>query len=123
MVVLFSPPTLVLAVLLQWMLRRRIPNPWVRVLGSRAVAGAVCNVAFFALLKLPLGLPGLSRPSLRLMPGSPAAAQVRHSVFYNQLASSRGDYASAFRHGIVSIAAFVAAALALVLADAFTRDS
>jgi hypothetical protein len=48
---------------------------------------------------------------------------VRHSVFYNQLASSRGDYASAFRHGIVSIAEFVAAALALVPADALTRDS
>ena len=55
--------------------------------------------------------------------GSAAGIAVTGSVFYNQLASSHGDYASAFRHGIVSIAAFVAAALALVLADAFTRDS
>ena len=44
-------------------------------------------------------------------------------VFYNQLASSHGDFASAFRHGIVSIAAFVLVALALVLADTVTRDS
>ena len=53
--------------------------------------------------------------------GTAAGIAVTGSVFYNQLASSRGDYASAFRHGIVSIGAFVAAALALVLADAFTR--
>jgi MFS family permease len=55
--------------------------------------------------------------------GSAAGIAVTGSVFYNQLASSHGDFASAFRHGIISIAAFVAAALALVLADAFTRDS
>ena len=55
--------------------------------------------------------------------GSAAGIAITGSVFYNQLASSHGDYASAFRHGIVSIAAFVAAALALALADAFTRDS
>ena len=55
--------------------------------------------------------------------GTAAGIAVTGSVFYNQLASSRGDYASAFRHGIVSIGAFVAAALVLVLADAFTRDS
>jgi len=55
--------------------------------------------------------------------GSALGIAVTGSVFYNQLASSRGDYASAFRHGIVSIAAFVAAALALVLAHAFTRDA
>jgi predicted MFS family arabinose efflux permease len=53
--------------------------------------------------------------------GSAAGIAVTGSVFYNQLASPHGDYASAFRHGIVSIAAFVAAALALVLVDAFTR--
>ena len=41
----------------------------------------------------------------------------------HELAASHGDFASAFRHGIVSIAAFVAAALALVLADALTRTS
>jgi MFS family permease len=55
--------------------------------------------------------------------GTAAGIAITGSVFYNQLASSHGDFASAFRHGIVSIAAFVAAALALVLADAFTRDS
>ena len=41
--------------------------------------------------------------------------------FYNRLASSHGDFASAFRHGIVSIAAFVATALALALADLRSR--
>src|SRR3954468_15963847 len=55
--------------------------------------------------------------------GSAAGIAVTGSVFYSRLASSHGDYASAFRHGIVSITAFVAAALALVLADALTRDS
>jgi EmrB/QacA subfamily drug resistance transporter len=55
--------------------------------------------------------------------GSAAGIAVTGSVFYTQLASSHGDFASAFRHGIVGIAAFVAAALALVLADASTRDS
>jgi len=55
--------------------------------------------------------------------GSAAGIAITGSVFYNRLASSHGDYASAFRHGIMSIAAFVAAALALVLADAFTRDA
>jgi EmrB/QacA subfamily drug resistance transporter len=54
--------------------------------------------------------------------GSAAGIAVTGSVFYNQLASSHGDFATAFQHGIISIAAFVAAALALVLADAFTRD-
>jgi MFS family permease len=54
--------------------------------------------------------------------GSAAGVAITGSVFYNQLASSHGDWASAFRHGIVSISAFGAAALALVLADAFTRD-
>jgi MFS family permease len=55
--------------------------------------------------------------------GTAAGIAITGMVFYNQLASSHGDYASAFRHGIVSIAAFVDAALALVLADVFTRDS
>jgi hypothetical protein len=48
--VLFSPPTLALGAGLQWLLRHRIANTWLRVLGSMAVAGAVLNVAFFALL-------------------------------------------------------------------------
>jgi EmrB/QacA subfamily drug resistance transporter len=54
--------------------------------------------------------------------GTAAGIAVTGSVFYNQLASSHGNFASAFRDGIVSIAAFVALALALVLADALTRD-
>ena len=53
--------------------------------------------------------------------GSAAGIAVTGTVFYNQLASSHGDFASAFRHGVMSIAAFVAAALALALADVFTR--
>jgi EmrB/QacA subfamily drug resistance transporter len=53
--------------------------------------------------------------------GSAAGIAVTGSVFYSQLASS-GDYATAFRHGILSIAAFGLAALALVLVDVFTRD-
>jgi EmrB/QacA subfamily drug resistance transporter len=55
--------------------------------------------------------------------GSAAGIAITGSIFYNQLAASHGDFASAFRLGIVSIAAFAAAALAVVLADAFTRDS
>jgi len=55
--------------------------------------------------------------------GTAAGIAVTGSIFYNRLASSHGDFASAFRHGIVSIAAFGAAALALVLADTLTRDS
>jgi MFS family permease len=38
------------------------------------------------------------------------------------LASSHGNFAPAFRMGIVSIAAVVFAALVLVLTDAFTRE-
>jgi hypothetical protein len=48
--VLFSPPTLAVGAGLQWLLRHHIANTWVRVLGSMAVAGAVFNIAFFALL-------------------------------------------------------------------------
>jgi EmrB/QacA subfamily drug resistance transporter len=55
--------------------------------------------------------------------GTAAGIAVTGSIFYNTLASSHGDFASAFRHGIVSIAVFGSAALGLVLADAFTRDS
>jgi EmrB/QacA subfamily drug resistance transporter len=55
--------------------------------------------------------------------GTAAGIAISGSVFYSQLAATHGDFASAFRHGIVSIAAFVAAALVLVLADVFTRDS
>jgi EmrB/QacA subfamily drug resistance transporter len=55
--------------------------------------------------------------------GSAAGIAVTGSVFYGMLASSRGDFALAFRHGLVVIAAFVAAALGLALADALTRTS
>ncbi|MGZ4307613.1 MAG: hypothetical protein ACXVSL_22430 [Solirubrobacteraceae bacterium] len=56
--VLFSPATLVLGLGLQWLLRHRIANTWVRVLGSMVVAGAVLNVAFFALLNSLASWPG-----------------------------------------------------------------
>jgi EmrB/QacA subfamily drug resistance transporter len=55
--------------------------------------------------------------------GSAAGIAITGSIFYSQLASSHGNYASAFQTGIISITAFAAAALALVLADAFTRKS
>ena len=55
--------------------------------------------------------------------GSAVGIAVTGSIFYNQLAASHGDFAPAFQHGIVGVAAFAAAALALVLADASTRDS
>jgi len=48
--VLFSPPTLILGAGLQWLLRRRIPHTLLRVLGSMAAAGLTLNVAFFALM-------------------------------------------------------------------------
>jgi hypothetical protein len=50
--IMFSPPTLALGAGLQWLLRHRIANGWVRVLGSMAVAGIVLNIAFFWLLSL-----------------------------------------------------------------------
>jgi EmrB/QacA subfamily drug resistance transporter len=53
--------------------------------------------------------------------GTAAGIAIVGSVFYNQLASSHGDFASAFRHGLVGIAAFVAVALGLTLADVLTR--
>jgi hypothetical protein len=57
-VVTFSPATLVLGLGLQWLLRHRIANTWLRVLGSMAVAGAVLNVAFFALWNSLSDWPG-----------------------------------------------------------------
>jgi EmrB/QacA subfamily drug resistance transporter len=53
--------------------------------------------------------------------GSAAGIAVTGSVFYGKLAASHGDFATAFRHGLVGICAFVAAALALALADAVKR--
>ena len=55
--------------------------------------------------------------------GSAAGIAIVGSVFYTRLASSHGDFASAFRHGLMSTAVFIAAALALVLADVFTRKA
>jgi hypothetical protein len=55
--------------------------------------------------------------------GSAAGIAITGSVFYNQLAASHGDFASAFRYSIVSLTAFVAAALVLVLVDTFARGA
>jgi MFS family permease len=55
--------------------------------------------------------------------GSAAGIAITGSVFYNRLASSHGDYASAYPHGINACAAFVAATLVLLLADVFTSDA
>ena len=52
--------------------------------------------------------------------GSSAGIAITGSVFYSQVASSHGDFASAFRAGVIVIGAFVAAALLLALADAAT---
>jgi hypothetical protein len=46
---------------------------------------------------------------------------VTGSVFYAHVTGGSDDYATAFRDGVVVIAAFVAAALALAVADAVTR--
>jgi EmrB/QacA subfamily drug resistance transporter len=54
--------------------------------------------------------------------GSAAGIAITGSIFYNQLAATHGDFGSAFRRGIVSTAAFAAAALALTVADSLTRD-
>jgi hypothetical protein len=50
-----------------------------------------------------------------------ASIAITGSIFYSQLASTHGDFALAFQHGIISIAAFAVAALALVLADSAIR--
>jgi MFS family permease len=52
--------------------------------------------------------------------GSAAGIAVTGSVFYTSLASTHGDFATAFRHGVVVIVCFVAAALVLAVADAVT---
>jgi MFS family permease len=53
--------------------------------------------------------------------GSAAGIAVTGSVFYGTLASTDGHFATAFRHGLLVIMAFVAAALVLALADATVR--
>jgi EmrB/QacA subfamily drug resistance transporter len=55
--------------------------------------------------------------------GSAAGIAITGSVFYAQVAANDGDYATAFRHGVVVIVSFVTAALALAIADAVTRTS
>lgn len=55
--------------------------------------------------------------------GSAAGIAITGSIFYGHLTSSHGDFASALQHGIISIAAFALAALALTLVNAFTRHS
>jgi EmrB/QacA subfamily drug resistance transporter len=50
--------------------------------------------------------------------GSAAGIAVTGSVFYGHLRTSHGDFAAAFRAGLMVIVAFVGAALVLALADA-----
>jgi len=55
--------------------------------------------------------------------GSAAGIALTGSVFYGAVAGSRGDFALAFRHGLLVIGAFVLAALALAVLDALrSRD-
>jgi len=49
--------------------------------------------------------------------GAAAGIAVTGSVFYGAVAGSRGDYAVAYRHGVLAIGSFVLAALALALYD------
>ena len=49
--------------------------------------------------------------------GAAVGIAVVGSVFFARVAATRGDFASAFEHGIVVAAIFVAAALALALVD------
>ena len=55
--------------------------------------------------------------------GSAAGIAITGSVFYSILADTRGDFALAFRHGLIVIAAFCAAALVLALADVLTTPN
>jgi EmrB/QacA subfamily drug resistance transporter len=55
--------------------------------------------------------------------GSAAGIAVTGSIFYATVADTHGDFATGFRHGLMSIAGFVGAALVLALADALTRTS
>ncbi len=52
--------------------------------------------------------------------GSAAGIALTGSFFYGTLADAHGDFATAFRHGLVVIAGFVLAALVLALLDAVT---
>ena len=55
--------------------------------------------------------------------GSAAGIAFTGSVFYGAVADSGGDFALAFRHGLIVIGGFVVAALALAVADSLTGDS
>ena len=52
--------------------------------------------------------------------GSSAGIAITGSAFYSSLSTHHGDFADAFRSGLIVIAGFVAAALLLALADAVT---
>ena len=52
--------------------------------------------------------------------GSAAGIALTGSVFYGALADAPGDYATAFRHSLLVVGAFVLAALALATLDAVT---
>ncbi len=54
--------------------------------------------------------------------GSSAGIAITGSVFYSTLSSHHGDYATAFRSGLIAITAFIGAALVLALADALTSS-
>ena len=54
--------------------------------------------------------------------GSAAGIAVTGSVFYGRLAENGGDFAAAFRAGLMIIAGLVAMALALAVFDAVTRS-
>jgi hypothetical protein len=55
--------------------------------------------------------------------GSAAGIAITGSVFYSQLDATHRDFATAFRHGVVVIVCFIAAALCLAIADAVTKTS
>ena len=55
--------------------------------------------------------------------GSAAGIALTGSVFYGAVASSRGDFAVGFRHGLLVIGAFVLGALVLALVDTFTSKA
>ncbi len=55
--------------------------------------------------------------------GSAAGIAITGSVFYSQLDATHGDFAAAFRHGVVVIVCFIVAALGLAIADAVTKTS
>ena len=81
------------------------------------------SVALFtALSQVPVARAGSAGGVLQTgqRVGSAAGIAVTGSVFYATLASTHGDYATAFRDGVLVIAAFVAAALLLAVADVLT---